>query len=233
MFCQEIYYAIRPYDTLYKIAQRYKVSEKEIIKKNPNINFNFLRVGQLIKICYKTKLSKKGLNVVNTFRLLWEQHGAWTRMVISSLIFNAPDKEFEIKRLLRNPKDFANVLRRYYGDVAANQFDELLTEHLVLAADFVNASLEGNTTLANDIEKQWYQNAIDIARFLSQINPYFKFEVWRKMMFEHLGFVKKEAVDILNKDYQESIDTYDAMETQILQMADMMAYGIMKQFNIT
>lgn len=154
-------------------------------------------------------------------------------MVISSLIFDAPDRDYEIQRLLRNPKDFANVLRPFYGDQVANRFDELLTEHLAVAADLVNAAKAGDTMLVNEINTIWYQNGTDIAMFLSQINPYFTFEEWQQMFFTHLDLVKEEAITLLNQEYQRSIDVYDEMEIQILEMSDMMARGIMRQFNIT
>ena len=52
------------------------------------------------------------------------------------------------------------------------------------------------------------------------------------MMFEHLNFVKTEAVQLINGQYPQSIRTYDRMEVQILKMADLMTRGILQQFNI-
>lgn len=43
-------YLIRPGDSLYKIAQIYNVSVASILKANPSINPNYLRVGQRICI---------------------------------------------------------------------------------------------------------------------------------------------------------------------------------------
>lgn len=202
-FNTEIYHTVQQNDTLYNMAP------------------------------IQTYISQTMLDVINTYRLLWEQHGAWTRMAISSLVFDTPDKEFTIKRLLRNPKDFSVIFKYFYGDMIGNQFDELLTEHLVVAADLVNAAKTGDTELVGDIEKRWYQNGMDIARFLNQINPYYLFEDWKKMMFDHLELVKMEAVELINKDFQKSVETYDTMESQILKMADMMSHGLIKQFNIT
>jgi len=229
----EFYYTIQPNETLYNIAQRYQVTIDNIIKSNPETNLNILKIGQVIRIPLQTYISQSALNIMNTFRTLWEQHGAWTRMVISSLVFDIEDKEYEIKRLLRNPKDFAIVLKQFYGDEIANRFDKLLTEHLVVAADLVMAAKAGDAEKVSSIEKRWYKNGIDIASFLNQINPYYLFEDWQKMMFEHLNLVKEEAVNLINKQYQKSIDTYDTMELQILKMADVMSHGLIKQFNIT
>ena len=40
-----------------------------------------------------------------------------------------------------------------------------------------------------------------------------------------------EAVEMLSGKYEESITTYDQIETQALEMADMMTDGIVKQFS--
>lgn len=50
------------------------------------------------------------------------------------------------------------------------------------------------------------------------------------MLFQHLGFVKTEALDMINKNYQASIETYDKLEAQSLEMGDEMSEGIIKQF---
>lgn len=174
-------------------------------------------------------ITKSELNLMNEIRMLWEQHGAWTRMTIVSLVLDSPDVEFVTKRLLRNPKDFQMTLKPFYGDKIASKFSDLLTSHLTLAAQLVKAAKAGNTKLAADIEKQWYANADEIAAFLASINPYWSERNWRIMLYKHLKFVKDEAVCMLIKDYAASIDVYDKMEMQILEMADMMANGIIRQ----
>ena len=50
------------------------------------------------------------------------------------------------------------------------------------------------------------------------------------MLHEHLALVKAEAVAILTSDYEKGISIYDDLEMQALEMADMMADGIVKQF---
>ena len=50
------------------------------------------------------------------------------------------------------------------------------------------------------------------------------------MLYEHLRLVKAEAIDMLRKDYQSGVDIYDEIEIQALEMADMMAQGIIRQF---
>jgi hypothetical protein len=54
--------------------------------------------------------------------------------------------------------------------------------------------------------------------------------MWREMLFEHLALTKGEAVAILTANYAEGIASYDEIEQQALQMADVMAAGIFAQF---
>ena len=170
------------------------------------------------------------INLMNTIRSLWEQHAAWTRATITSIVFSQPDEEFVTRRLLRNPEDFADALRPFYGESIASRFSGLLTEHLVIAAELIKAIKAGLTKKAKDAEKRWYQNAKDIAAFLAQINPFWSEESWKAMMFEHLRLVTAEAVEMLRGNYQASINATDENEEHVLEMADMMITGIIMQF---
>ena len=170
--------------------------------------------------------------LVNYFRMLWEQHITWTRMAIVAIINNLPDKDLILQRLLRNPVDFANALRTFYGDKAAQTFEELLTEHLTIAAELVQAAKAGNTNAAAEAEQRWFENASQIAEFLGTLNPYWSVEDWNAMMNEHLELLKDNVTDLLARNYQESINGYDDIEAQALEMADMMAEGIARQFPI-
>jgi hypothetical protein len=166
----------------------------------------------------------------NTFRELWEQHGAWTRMTIISMVFSLPDVDLVTNRLLRNPEDFGNVLKIFYGDRIASRFSDLLKAHLVIAAQIVTAAKAGNNKTAAEAEKRWYANADEIAALLASINPYWSQEEWRKMLHEHLRLVKSEAVSMLTKNYAAGITVYDELENQALEMADVMTLGILNQF---
>ena len=184
------------------------------------------------EVCPSPKeITKTELDLMNNIRMLWEQHGAWTRMAIMSMVFGLPDEKFTINRLLQNPVDFANTLKLFYGDKNATRFSDLLKEHLVIAAQIVKASKAGDNKTAIEAEKKWYKNADKIATFLSSINPYWSKESWRAMLHEHLALVKAEAVAMLTKDYAAGIEVYDKIEAQALEMADMMAEGIIRQFS--
>ncbi|PDZ11703.1 acetylglutamate kinase [Bacillus pseudomycoides] len=176
------------------------------------------------------RVSKNEVDLKSYMRSLWEQHVAWTRMAIISIIFNLPDVNFAITRLLQNAPDMGNSLKPFYGDNAAKKYSNLIKDHLVIAADLVKAAKAGNQNAASIAEKKWYANADDIVEFLSSINPYIPKEEFRKMFYEHLALTKSEAVAILSKDYQAGVQLYDKIEKEALEMADALTEGIIKQF---
>ncbi|HBD01749.1 MAG TPA: hypothetical protein DC053_24115, partial [Lachnoclostridium sp.] len=108
--------------------------------------------------------------------------------------------------LLQNPKDFEEVLVSFYGQDTAAKFAELLTTHLTTANELVAAMKEGNVDAASDAEKRWYENADQIATFLSNINPNWSVDDWQEMLYNHLAMTKTEANDILTQSYEDSIN---------------------------
>ena len=118
----------------------------------------------------------------------------WTRSFIISTADNLGDLDVVTQRLLRNPSDFAAVLKPYYGDAKANRFQKLLGDHLLIAADLVNQAKSGNTEGADAARKKWYENAAEISAFLAAINPYWRKQEWSRMLNEHLKMTEHEAV---------------------------------------
>lgn len=175
-------------------------------------------------------LTRSQLALNNTMRLLWVQHVEWTRMFLISLANNLGDLSFVTKRLLRNPSDFANALMPYYGKEKSEKFGQLLTQHLLIAAQLAQAAKAGDSKAVMELRKKWYANADEIAAYLASINPFWSKAEWQKLLYDHLAMTENEAVYLLQKKYQASIDEYDKIEQEAMKMADYMTYGIMKQF---
>lgn len=229
-------YTIRPGDTLWDIAQRFHIDIDDILRVNHEIRQNILYIGQVICIPVNSAPGLHGMSISESglskhLRMLWEQHVFWTRLFIISAVFDLPDLDVVTNRLLRNPKDFAEALSPIYGEAIASKFSDLLTNHLTIAAQLVKAAKAHDNNAAAQAEKQWYTNANEIAAFLAQINPYWSEQEWRRLLHMHLAMTKQEAVDYLNHDYAASVSTFDNIEREALEMADVMTNGIVKQFS--
>ncbi len=176
------------------------------------------------------KVNKNTLNLNNHMRKLWEEHAIWTKLVIMSIASGSPDIQLVSQRLLRNPDDFKNLFINFYGLTASQKFSDLLKDHLLIAADLVNAAKKKDNASVNLLDTKWHKNADEIANFLSSINPYWNRATIQNMMNEHLTLVKSEAVSLLTNKYEDSISLFDKIEEQVLMMADFFTEGIIKQF---
>ena len=154
----------------------------------------------------------------------------WTRMLLISIAENLKDLDATEARLLRNPKDIADIFRPYYGNNIANQIEKLLTEHLAIGKELIVALKNNNQEQANRLNKKWYQNADDMAEAFSSINPFYSKEEVRRMLYEHLKLTTDEVSNRLNKNYAADIKAYDMVQKEILQMSKFFVDGIVRQF---
>lgn len=174
--------------------------------------------------------NKAAVNLNNTMRLLWDQHAAWTRMAIYSIVEGTADAPFVVQRLLRSGSDLSDALEPYYGKALAQQLGGLIRDHLAIAADLVKAAKAGDTQSAAEIERKWYANADEIAALMQSMNPYWSEEEIKNMMHEHLKLVKDQVVLRIGKKYEQEIQVYDKNEKHLLKLADVFTKGIIRQF---
>jgi hypothetical protein len=178
-----------------------------------------------------TKQKTSRLAFHDEMRKLWEDHITWTRLVIIGVFEELPDLNESVERLLQNQVDIGNAIKPFYGEEAGDQLTALLTDHILIAAEILQAAKSGNTDAMNEAIERWYANADDIAEFLNAANPkHWPLEEMKAMMRKHLDLTLQEAVAYLEGDYTASIAFYDQVHIQALEMADMLSEGIIRQF---
>jgi hypothetical protein len=163
-------------------------------------------------------------------RELWEDHIVWTRNVILNLVDGLPGTDQAVNRLLQNQEDLGNAIKPFYGDEAGEKLTGLLKPHITIAAEVVTAAKQGNNAAFEEANKKWHQNAKEIAGFLSTANPNWEKSDLESMMNDHLKYTTDEASARIKKDYDADIAAYDKVHEEILEMSDMLADGIIKQF---
>lgn len=232
-----ILYTIKPGDTLYNLALMYGTTVQEIIDTNLALNPYDLRVGQQIyiypysKTSYDYWVSTNQFHLSKNMDLVLLEHILWTRMLLISIAENLADLDPTRARLLENPKNIADIFRKYYGNNVANIIQKLLTEHLVIGEKLIVALKNGNQKLAEELNTQWYKNADDMAEAFSSINPFYPKEEIRHMLYEHLRLTTDEVSNRLKKNYAADIKAYDMVQKKILKMSDFFVNGIVKQFS--
>lgn len=161
------------------------------------------------------------------WRKLWEDHITWTRVVILGILNDLPGTHAHAARLLQNPNDMAHALRPFYGN--ADQLGALITDHLVIAAQILQAIRDGQPT--QNLIARWYANAHQIAIKMAQMNPQFwPFDEANRMWREHLDATVTEILAHHNRQFQVEVTAYNIVHRLALEMADFFSNGVMGQF---
>ncbi|WP_406687995.1 glycosyltransferase [Rossellomorea vietnamensis] len=175
-------------------------------------------------------ISEASMKAREDMRTLWTDHVFYTRNYIIGAVDGLEDTDVVLARLLQNQKDIGNAIKPYYGEKAGNKLADLLTEHIVLAGKIVEAAKDGKSAEVEQLNKKWYRNADDIARFLASANPYWPEKILKDLLYMHLQFVTDEAVARINKDWKANIKSFDDGKVHILHLSDALSDGIVKQF---
>lgn len=237
---QVITHIVREGDSFYNIAQYYQIPMEIIIQQNPGLDPYNLQVGTTIMICMDGMAQPPeqggafnwqmmmGLN--NAMREVWIQHVYWTRMLLISIAARLQDQMAVTKRLLENPEDIADVFGEFYPKEVTDVIARLLTEHLQIGSALITALRDGKNAEAAMLTRQWYANADQMAAAFARINPQYREEDVRQMLYRHLGLTQKEVAARLAGEYEADIDAFDEVEEEILEMADYFTRGLVMQF---
>jgi hypothetical protein len=167
----------------------------------------------------------------DAMRKLWEDHITWTRLAIVSFAAGLPDLQATEARLLANQTDIGNAVKPYYGRAAGKHLTSLLRTHILGAVALLQAAKSGDQAAITKASTDWYANANEIADFLHTANPHaWSRKEMRTMMKEHLDETLAEATHRLQGNFAADIRDYEAVHRHILEMADMLSDGIMRQF---
>jgi hypothetical protein len=175
-------------------------------------------------------ITPKEVKLQGDMRKLWMDHTLWTRSYLVSALAGLKDKDVVLARLLKNQIDIGDAIKPYYGEEAGKKLGELLTEHIVLAGKIIDAAKKGDAANVAKLNKEWYRNADDIAKFLSSANPNWTEQEIKDLMYTHLEQLTTILQARLKKDWETDVKTYDKYEDHIISLADVLTAGIIKQF---
>lgn len=176
-------------------------------------------------------VTTKALAFHDAMRALWQSHGTWTERAIVDFGGGLPDTQFAVKRLLRNQTQIGNAVKPFYGRKAGNRLTALLKQHINDAVALLQAAKSGDSGATAKAKAAFYANGKRIARFLHSANPrHWGLRAMKRMMRIHLDQVVELAVDQLQGRYADAVHLYDVYIGHILDMADMLSEGIMRQF---
>ena len=160
-------------------------------------------------------------------RLAWLNHVYWTRMYLMSAVADNADQQAVEERLLETADEITDVFARYLPIATTRQLRNLLTEHIEIAGQIIQALKAKNMSDYDALVKEWYRNANQMAALFASHNPYFESRETRNMLLNHLDLTREEIEQQVNGEYEQSIDVFRDVEQQALAMADYFARGLL------
>ncbi len=131
---------------------------------------------------------------------------------------------------MKNQEDIGDAIGAFYGKEADEKLTGLLKEHIQIAADLINAAKAKDDAKVKEIDGSWQRNAKDIAVFLSGANPHWPQATLAEMMSKHLTTTTVEVTARLEQKWDRDVKAFDEVYDHILEMADALSDGIVKQF---
>ena len=172
------------------------------------------------------------VNAIYDIRTFWFELVSWTRAYMGSRYFGVLDPDEVFARLRQVPADYVNRLIQVFGP--SPYADELLYElniYLDLLSQLITAQIENNQEEIDRITRLLYQNAVNRARLISTINPFYSEEEWRRRLFSNLRDTINESITFLTKDFARNLDIYSTLLALAESASDYFAQGIINYIN--
>lgn len=174
--------------------------------------------------------SPEALSLRLALRRLWADHVIWTREYVVAAIADSPDAQAVAGRLLANQEHLGSAIVPFYGERAGQALTSLLKQHITVAVELIEAAKTGDQDKFADADRRWDQNARDIASFLSSANPHWPEHDVVDLLSQHLKLTKDEATARLAQRWEDDIEAFDQIFTEILTVSDVLCTGIVQQF---
>jgi hypothetical protein len=164
-------------------------------------------------------------------RKAWAEHMQWTYATVDAFFHDQKALDPTLQRLLKNQDDIGNAIKPFYGDAAGAQLTALLRTHINEAVPVLKAAQAGDQVALKKAQDDWYANAQQVADFLTKANP----DNWPASatgpaLKMHIDQTTTYSVDLLKGDYSTAIADYGKAFDHMMEVADILATGIAKQF---
>jgi hypothetical protein len=162
---------------------------------------------------------------------LWADHMQYTVRTVDAFFHNKKELQPVLDRLLANQKDIGDAVASYFGPDAGAKLTDLLTTHIKEAVPVLTAAKNGDKAALQKASDDWYANAKQIADYLSAANA----DNWPTSATEpalhmHIAQTTTYAVDLLKGNYKQAVKDYDAAFRHMMEVADILAKGIVAKF---
>ena len=167
------------------------------------------------------------VDLFEDMRMSWLDLVFWNRMYLMAVDSNSKDQQQIEEQMLEAADDIVDVFAEHLPVEVTRQLRNLLVEHVKITGELIRTLKAGKTDEYNELIKQWYANANQMAELLGKQNPYFGSKETRNLLLNHLDMTREEIEQQMRGAYEESIDVFRDIRDQVLDMADYFTRGLL------
>lgn len=170
------------------------------------------------------------VQILINFITLWMKIVYWTRSLIQATIGNSPEQSSIGKELFISlPSEFFKEFNQYYSDQDSQEFLNIITNLINDNWQLTN-SYKNKDALSIEINRnQLYQVADRLSEFLARINPYYKQDEIKKLMYGYVELKNNEIKAIATGNYDLETQIFEQIEDQAMLIGTYMAMGTIKK----
>jgi hypothetical protein len=169
------------------------------------------------------------IELLNAMRRYFSDIVQWTSSLFASIHANTELSTAAIhKRQLKNVMEFSDLLRLYYGDQLALQFEKAFEDFYQNLTNVVSALKRGNMEAANALIDMLYADMDKIASLLGSVSSIDQTAL-QTVLYEFVYLMLTEAMLIFAHNYDAAIEVYDREMELALRIADSLAYSILQR----
>ena len=157
-------------------------------------------------------IGARQLALIHTYRQLMEQQLRLFCEVQRGILYQLPGQESLHIRLQRNARDLAEALRRFYGPRKTEEAASLFSGRYRLYIALLQKRSSLQPEEADQLRRRWAQNAGEIARFLSVINPFWENGEWRARLLTQMQLLETAYELRAEARWEEELDAWDQLE---------------------
>jgi len=196
-----------------------------------NILYYTINRWKVIKMINKNRFEQglitfPQMNLLFRVRLMWRELATWTRAYLVSRFIGGSFYEEVFSKLFSIPQNFGQLFQLVLGVDIADQYVKLLSEHIILLRDYIEAQISGDENMANEKYRSLYQNADERAKFLASHNPFWTEMEWRNLFYTYLNRTIEEITSFLTGDYKTNISIFDRILAHADNLGDYFMTGI-------
>ena len=160
---------------------------------------------------------------------LWIERLIWVRQYLLGIMLGLRDVPYVAQRIHRNSDGFEQILGSVYGMDNGDRFEELLGQYITILSEIASIIKAGQDVQL--LSQYWENTVVDIANFLSQINPYWTYDSIYNLVKGQSQMELEFAQALQKGQYTDAIENFDKSYDNAMYAGNLMVSGLESQLN--